>query len=125
MIHNADIGRGVLGVVDVSTLMVHFLLLSLLHFIFLYESMLNNLLLYCHQLWSIFNQTILFGPWILQDDEEGHVWVLNSKQGFQDCEPYAKLEEWLGSKVDEYWDENFDRVDLVSFGIFPFDNLFL
>jgi len=50
MIHNADIGRGVLGVVDVSTLMVHFLLLSLLHFIFLYESMLNNLLLYCHQL---------------------------------------------------------------------------
>lgn len=49
----------------------------------------------------------------MQDDENGHVWVLNNKQGFQDCEAYAKLELWLGSKLNEYWDENFDRVDLV------------
>ncbi|XP_020271089.1 MORC family CW-type zinc finger protein 2B-like isoform X1 [Asparagus officinalis] len=71
MIHNADVGRGVLGVVDVSALM---------------------------------------------DDNKGNVWVLNNKQGFQDCEAYAKLEEWLGSKIDEYLDENFDKVDLKRGG---------
>ncbi|KAJ6799935.1 MORC family CW-type zinc finger protein 2B-like isoform X1 [Iris pallida] len=67
MIHNADMGRGVIGVIDVSTLM---------------------------------------------DEGNGHVWVLSNKQGFQDCEIYAELEQWLGSKVDDYWDEHFDRVDL-------------
>jgi hypothetical protein len=41
--------------------------------------------------------------------------VLNHKQGFQDCEAYAKLEQWLGSKADEYWDENFDTLELVIF----------
>ena len=49
----------------------------------------------------------------MQDDENGITWVLNSKQGFQDCEIYAKLEEWLGSKTDEYWDTNFDSLNLV------------
>jgi hypothetical protein len=48
----------------------------------------------------------------LQDDEDGNSWVLNSKQGFQDCEMYAKLEEWLGRKADEYWDTNFDTLEL-------------
>jgi hypothetical protein len=49
----------------------------------------------------------------LQDDEDGNTWVLNSKQGFQDCEMYAKLEEWLGRKTDEYWNTNFDNLELV------------
>jgi hypothetical protein len=40
--------------------------------------------------------------------------VMNNKQGFQDCETYVKLEEWLGKKSDEYWDNNFDTLDLVS-----------
>ncbi|XP_047044064.1 uncharacterized protein LOC124648322 [Lolium rigidum] len=49
----------------------------------------------------------------LIDDEDGNTWVLNSKQGFQDCEMYAKLEEWLGRKTDEYWNTNFDNLELV------------
>ncbi|KAL2905949.1 MORC family CW-type zinc finger protein 3 [Bienertia sinuspersici] len=62
MIHSADMGRGVIGVIDVTEVM---------------------------------------------DD-----WVHNNKQGFQDCEPYACLEQWLGKKADEYWDANFDAVQL-------------
>ncbi|KAJ1259943.1 hypothetical protein BS78_10G194400 [Paspalum vaginatum] len=65
--HNADMGRGVIGVADITNLI---------------------------------------------DDEDGNSWVLNNKQGFQDCEIYAKLEEWLGRKVDEYWDMNFDSLEL-------------
>lgn len=65
--HNADMGRGVIGVADITDLI---------------------------------------------DDEDGNSWVLNSKQGFQDCEMYAKLEEWLGRKADEYWDSNFDNLEL-------------
>ncbi|KAL5225019.1 hypothetical protein ABZP36_011658 [Zizania latifolia] len=42
---------------------------------------------------------------LIEDDEDGNSWVLNSKQGIQDCEMYAKLEEWLGRKADEYWDK--------------------
>jgi hypothetical protein len=49
----------------------------------------------------------------LQDDEDGNTWVLNSKQGFQDCEIYAKLEEWLGRKTDEYWNTKFENFELV------------
>jgi len=41
------------------------------------------------------------------------VWVHNNKQGFQDCEAYACLEQWLGKKADEYWDNNFDSLSLV------------
>ncbi|KAJ1693240.1 hypothetical protein LUZ63_009938 [Rhynchospora breviuscula] len=48
----------------------------------------------------------------LMDDDDGNPWVLNSKQGFQDCETYANLEEWLGKMYDEYWDRNFDTLDL-------------
>ncbi|KAJ3692644.1 hypothetical protein LUZ60_011739 [Juncus effusus] len=66
-VHNADMGRGVIGVVDVTKLI---------------------------------------------DDDEGNSFVLNSKQGFQDCETYAKLEEWLGKKADEYYDTNYDTLDL-------------
>uniref|UniRef100_A0A0E0C932 CW-type domain-containing protein n=1 Tax=Oryza meridionalis TaxID=40149 RepID=A0A0E0C932_9ORYZ len=65
--HNADMGRGVIGVADITDLI---------------------------------------------DDEDGNSWVLNSKQGFQDCEMYAKLEEWLGREADEYWDTNFDTLEL-------------
>ncbi|KAJ9704153.1 hypothetical protein PVL29_005437 [Vitis rotundifolia] len=67
MIHNADMGRGVIGVIDVTDIM---------------------------------------------NDGNGHVWVHSNKQGFQDCEPYARLEEWLGSKADEFWDTNFDTLQL-------------
>ncbi|WVZ10727.1 hypothetical protein V8G54_015257 [Vigna mungo] len=67
MIHSADVGRGVIGVVDVTNLM---------------------------------------------DDEDGRVWVHNNKQGFQDSEQYACLEQWLGRKADEYWDKNFDALEL-------------
>ncbi|XP_047044065.1 uncharacterized protein LOC124648323 [Lolium rigidum] len=65
--HNADMGRGIIGVADITDLI---------------------------------------------DDANGNTWVLNSKQGFQDCEIYAKLEEWLGRKTDEYWDTNFDCLNL-------------
>ncbi|KAJ9146834.1 hypothetical protein P3X46_029056 [Hevea brasiliensis] len=71
MVHNGDVGRGVIGVIDVTDLM---------------------------------------------DDVNGRVWVHNNKQGFQDCEPYALLEEWLGKKADEYWDKNFDTVLLKKGG---------
>ncbi|TKY70223.1 MORC family CW-type zinc finger protein 3 [Spatholobus suberectus] len=67
MIHNADVGRGVIGVIDVTNLM---------------------------------------------DVQDGRVWVHNNKQGFQDSEPYACLEEWLGRQADEYWDNNFDSLKL-------------
>lgn len=40
--------------------------------------------------------------------------VHNNKQGFQDSEPYACLEQWLGRKADEYWDNNFDSLKLVK-----------
>ncbi|OVA00681.1 zinc finger protein [Macleaya cordata] len=66
MVHNADIGRGVIGVIDVTDL-------------------------------------LRYG-----DD----VWVHNTKQAFLDCEAYVKLEEWLGHKSDEYWDEHFDTLQL-------------
>ncbi|KAK9285281.1 hypothetical protein L1049_024471 [Liquidambar formosana] len=48
----------------------------------------------------------------LMNDGNGHVWVHSNKQGFQDCEPYARLEEWLGKIADEYWDRNFDALQL-------------
>ncbi|KAF8687781.1 hypothetical protein HU200_042717 [Digitaria exilis] len=65
--HSADVGRGVIGVADITNLI---------------------------------------------DDGDGNSWVLNSKQGFQDCELYAKLEEWLDRKVAEYWDAKFDNLEL-------------
>ncbi|KAJ1403826.1 Zinc finger, CW-type, partial [Sesbania bispinosa] len=67
MIHSADVGRGVIGVIDVTNIM---------------------------------------------DDLDGRVWVHNNKQGFQDCDVYACLEQWLGRKADEYWDNNFDSLNL-------------
>lgn len=69
MKHNGDVGRGVIGVSDVTDMMV------------------NEKAQYC---------------------------VLNNKQGFQDCEAYAKLEDWLGRKFNEYWDENYDNLNLVT-----------
>ncbi|XAR73660.1 hypothetical protein NMG60_11007701 [Bertholletia excelsa] len=67
MIHSADTGRGVIGVIDVTDLM---------------------------------------------NDSNGQVWVHNNKQGFQDCETYARLEEWLGNIFDQYWDSNFDMLEV-------------
>ncbi|CAL5048730.1 unnamed protein product [Urochloa decumbens] len=52
----------------------------------------------------------------LIDEEDGHSWVLNNKQGFKDCEIYAKLEEWLGRKVDEYWDAKYDNLEVREWG---------
>ncbi|MCD7463595.1 hypothetical protein HAX54_050906 [Datura stramonium] len=69
MIHNGDKGRGVIGVIDVTSLMA---------------------------------------------DDNGHVWVHNNKQGFQDCEVYAELEKWLGEKSDRYLDEYVDKVELKA-----------
>ncbi|KAH9302356.1 hypothetical protein KI387_013939, partial [Taxus chinensis] len=66
MVQSADMGRGVIGVMDVTDLM--------------------------------------------KDGNE--VMVLNTKQRFQDCEAFAILEQWLGCKADEYWDENFDTLEL-------------
>uniref|UniRef100_A0A453BEQ4 Uncharacterized protein n=1 Tax=Aegilops tauschii subsp. strangulata TaxID=200361 RepID=A0A453BEQ4_AEGTS len=67
--HNADTGRGVIGVADITDLF---------------------------------------------DGEDGNSWVLNSKQGVQDCEMYADREEWLGSSMDGYsWEINFDNVELL------------
>ncbi|ERN11546.1 hypothetical protein AMTR_s00022p00148920 [Amborella trichopoda] len=63
MLHSADVGRGVIGVIDQSV-------------------------------------------------GNGNVWVLNNKHGFPDFERYAMLEEWLGRKADDYWDENFDNLAL-------------
>ncbi|XP_022848836.1 MORC family CW-type zinc finger protein 3-like [Olea europaea var. sylvestris] len=48
----------------------------------------------------------------LIDDGKGHVWVHNSKQGFQDCEAYAELEKWLGERADEYLDKFVDTIQL-------------
>ena len=58
---------------------------------------------------------MLFFCWLVQNDRNDQVWVHSNKQGFQDCEPYAKLEDWLGNKSDEYWDANFDALQLVLF----------
>lgn len=66
MAHNADMGRGVIGVIDVTDLM----------------------------------------------NDGKRVLVHNNKQGFQDCEAYAKLEDWLGHRADEYWDNNFDKIQV-------------
>ncbi|XP_057542939.1 uncharacterized protein LOC130821267 isoform X2 [Amaranthus tricolor] len=49
---------------------------------------------------------------LIEDDENGCVWVHNNKQGFQDCEQYACLEEWLGREADGYWDKYFDAIEL-------------
>lgn len=48
-----------------------------------------------------------------QAEDNGHVWVHNNKQGFQDCEVYAELEKWLGERSDKYLDEHVDKVELV------------
>ncbi|KAL6511199.1 hypothetical protein OROHE_020568 [Orobanche hederae] len=48
----------------------------------------------------------------LMDDSNGHAWVHSNKQGFQDCEAYAELENWLGEKVDEYLDKYVDKIQV-------------
>ncbi|KAH9710468.1 hypothetical protein KPL71_019476 [Citrus sinensis] len=49
---------------------------------------------------------------VIDDEGNGLVWVHNNKQGFLDCEPYARLEEWLGKVADEYWDNKFDSLNV-------------
>ncbi|CAK9150210.1 unnamed protein product, partial [Ilex paraguariensis] len=48
------------------------------------------------------------------NDGNGHVWVHSNKQGFQDCEAYALLEEWLGNRSDEYLDKYVDKIQLIK-----------
>ncbi|KAG6406843.1 hypothetical protein SASPL_134454 [Salvia splendens] len=50
----------------------------------------------------------------IMDDENGCVWVHSNKQGFQDCEAYVELEQWLGEKANEYIDKYVDKIQLVS-----------
>ncbi|CAK9141232.1 unnamed protein product [Ilex paraguariensis] len=50
----------------------------------------------------------------LMNDGNGHVWVHSNKQGFQDCEAYALLEEWLGNRSDEYLDKYVDKIQLIK-----------
>lgn len=102
--YSTDMGRGVIGVADITNLIV------CLHHdcpIFCFSFRARNSVLLQPNIHGI-NFSVL-----LQDDEDGNSWVLNNKQGFQDCEMYAKLEEWLGRKVDEYWDMEFDSLELV------------
>ncbi|KAL3695482.1 hypothetical protein R1sor_009558 [Riccia sorocarpa] len=68
MLHSADVGRGVIGVIDVTTLMEH---------------------------------------------EDGRTSVLNTKQSFEDCEEYAMLEQWLGDQFNDYWNTQFDRLEVI------------
>ncbi|XP_010316493.1 uncharacterized protein [Solanum lycopersicum] len=59
----------------------------------------------------------------LMAEDNGHVWVHNNKQGFQDCEVYAELEKWLGEKSDKYLDEHVDKVELKpGSGVYKPDN---
>ncbi|XP_042005568.1 ATPase MORC2-like [Salvia splendens] len=48
----------------------------------------------------------------IMDDENGCVWVHSNKQGFQDCEAYVELEQWLGEKANEYIDKYVDKIQL-------------
>ncbi|KAL1534241.1 ATPase MORC2-like [Salvia divinorum] len=48
----------------------------------------------------------------IMDDGNGCVWVHSNKQGFQDCEAYAVLEQWLGEKANEYIDKYVDKIQL-------------
>lgn len=68
MKHNGDVGRGVIGVLDITDLMVN---------------------------------------------GKSQDWVLSDKQGFQDCEEYTELEDWLRRKFNEYWDANFINLNLA------------
>ncbi|KAM7523934.1 hypothetical protein LguiA_013836 [Lonicera macranthoides] len=52
----------------------------------------------------------------LMNDGNGRVWVHSNKQGFQDCEAYAQLEEWLGVRADKYLDENVDKLQVKKGG---------
>ncbi|XP_015159623.1 MORC family CW-type zinc finger protein 2A-like isoform X1 [Solanum tuberosum] len=59
----------------------------------------------------------------LMAEDNGHVWVHNNKQGFQDCEVYAELEKWLGERSDKYLDEHVDKVELkAGSGVYKPDN---
>lgn len=52
----------------------------------------------------------------LMNEGNGRVGVHNAKQSFLDCEPYARLEAWLGAKADEYWTTNFETLKLKKGG---------
>lgn len=68
---------------------------------------------------------------LLQRLEDG-VGVLNNKQGFLDCLEFQRLDDWLGSMVDKYWDANYDNLRVVQLLIYllafrshPFDKFFM
>ncbi|KAL9250586.1 hypothetical protein AKJ16_DCAP13273, partial [Drosera capensis] len=67
----------------------------------------------CQLEWEQANRGISFVlAWarLIEDDGSGCVYVHNNKQGFQDCEPYALLEDWLADHLHEYWDTKFTQL---------------
>ncbi|KAI3961807.1 hypothetical protein MKW92_038612 [Papaver armeniacum] len=64
MMHTPDMGRGVIGVADVTEIM----------------------------------------------RDGNHDLINNTKQGFQESPAYTMLEDWLGDRTDEYWDEHFEQL---------------
>ncbi|CDP01756.1 unnamed protein product [Coffea canephora] len=52
----------------------------------------------------------------LMKDDNGHIWVHNNKQGFQDCEAYAELEKWLAIKTDDYLDKYVNKLQVEKGG---------
>lgn len=117
MVHSADTGRGIIGVMDVTDIMVISSLVSL-------ETVILCFIVLCQ--WpSTYRLTIhhcdsekfLRGfdiPLWWQDFGDGKVGVLNNKQGFTDSDRYHKLEKWLGATFGTYWDEKFDQFKLFT-----------
>ena len=74
-----------------------------------------------HILWAkshnIYNEMVylFYDPStsLMQKDDNGHIWVHNNKQGFQDCEAYAELEKWLAIKTDDYLDKYVNKLQVV------------
>lgn len=64
MMHTSDVGRGVIGVADVTEVM----------------------------------------------RDGNHDLINNTKQAFQESPAYTMLEDWLGDRTDEYWDEHFEQL---------------
>lgn len=103
MIHNGEKSHGIIGVIDVTSVMVYALLCFNISNLNLF--ILKNVIIY-----SLFGDCFYE---IMKDDGSGRVWVHNNKQGFVDCEPYALLEDWLSKKADDYLDNIIDKVHVV------------
>lgn len=117
MVHSVDIGRGIIGVIDVTDVMViipcdHTSIIS------------SSRCLACastrpkipmpHFLQVGVFKFCLMRMWEVQDFGNGKVGVLNNKQGFTDSDRFSKLEKWLDETFDCYWDENFDQYGVMK-----------